>query len=117
MSKGVGYKEDGRLEDDAGHVWRRVSGWVEPSDADRLVAAGVPFLIQWCGDDEILRGRPERYPRDVRRRMLTRAEARQYEKKASVPSVLVAELWRSQKAGDLLLFVANAPLPRHPDEF
>jgi hypothetical protein len=115
VMNGMEYRSDGQLGDDTGHRWRRVADWVEPLDADRLIADGTPLLVQWDHESPH-QVRPERYPGGVRLSMLTRAEARRYRSKAQVPSVMVGELWRSEDAGDCLLFVEQGPHPRRPDE-
>lgn len=114
MLNGVEYRPGGRLEDDRGHSWRRVTDWVEPFEADHLIADGTPFLVQWCGASP-RRGRPERYTRDVRLSMLTRSEARRYGNKAKTPTVMVGELWRSDDAGVCLLFIEQEPRPRRQE--
>jgi hypothetical protein len=111
----VEYRADGRLADDTGHVWRRVTDWVEPAEADRLVFDGTPFLVQ-LGQASPHRGRPERYQRDIRLSMLTWFEARRYQHKRELPTVMVGELWRSDDAGDCLLFVEHGPTPRSGEQ-
>ena len=64
MLTGVMYDSDGRLLDDTGRSWERVSAWVEPFDAEAAVQSGCRFLIQSCMEPPT-RGRAERFRRDI----------------------------------------------------
>lgn len=113
--RGLGYTADESLVDDTGHSWRRVSEWVEPSDAERLVRAGTRFVVQDCSAPP-LPVRPERFKRDVKSHMVTAKAARDYEDRSTVPTVMVGELWRSADGVDLLLFIEQGPHRRSPEE-
>lgn len=94
--------------DDTGHSWRRVSDWLEPSDAERRVHAGTRFVVQECSAPPVV-VRPERFKRDVKVHMVTAAALRDYEGRGTVPTIMVGELWRSSAGADLLLFVEQGP--------
>ncbi len=111
MLSGVEYDSAGRLVDDTGHTWRRTDSWVEPDDAEAAVAAGCRYLVQWCVRPPV-RGRPERFRRDIKPSLLTRTAARTLEEAGERVTVLVAERWTSQRAGALLLFVEQGSYPR-----
>jgi hypothetical protein len=115
MLTGVRYGHDGSLQDDTGHSWRRVSKWVKPAEAERLVESGLRFLVQQCLSAP-RRGRTERFRRNISPAMLTWEAAQTYEDQRSVPTVMVGELWRSDRDGDLLLFVEQGPIPRSDSE-
>jgi len=111
MLTGVFYSSDGSLRDDTGHAWLRVRDWLEPNEAAAQVRAGVPFVVEWC-DSSPVRGRPERFRRDVLARMITRNQAeRYYDGASAVPTVVVGEVW-SGASGDCLVFVEQGPHPR-----
>jgi len=113
--RGLGYAADGSLVDDTGHSWTRVSNWVEPSDAERLVRAGTRFVVQECSSPpEVVR--PERFRRDVKARMITAAVLGDHEGTSRVPTMMVGELWRSADGVELLLFVEQDPRPRSAEE-
>jgi hypothetical protein len=100
---GLRYGSDGSLFDDAGHVWQRVSDWVEPADAANLANGGIQFVVQMC--NELPKPvRKERFKPDVGARMLTRSAAESAAARTQVPTILVGELWRSAKAGYLLAY-------------
>lgn len=113
--RGLAYGTDGCLEDDTGHRWTRVSDWVEPAEAERLVYEGTRLAVQRCREPPVVRRR-ERFRRDVRAHMLTSSDALAYADEASVPTVMVGELWSSRVEGRLLLFVEQAPFRRSPRE-
>jgi hypothetical protein len=91
MLTGVMYDSEGRLVDDTGHSWKRVSSWVAPVDAEAAVQAGCRFMVQSCMEPPI-RGRAERLRRDILPLLLTRQEAQAFAGKSSVPTVFIAEL-------------------------
>lgn len=113
--RGLRYAADGSLVDDTGHSWTRVSNWVEPSDAARLVRAGTRFVVQECSSPPVA-VRHERFERDVRARMITTAGLRGHEGRSTVPTIMVGELWRSSDGAELLLFVEQDPRPRSAEE-
>jgi hypothetical protein len=115
MLNGLHYAPDGSLHDDTAHSWRRVRDWVEPAEADTLVQSGTRYAVQSC-QSAPSRGMPERFKRDVLRHMLPLREARSFREAHKVPTVMVGEVWRSDRDGDLLLFVERAPYPRSSDE-
>lgn len=113
--RGLEYGADGSLQDDTGHSWCRISDWVEPADAERLVKDGIRFAIQRCLTPPVA-GRAERFRRDVKEHMVTRAVAETYKTKSAVPTVMVGELWRSKDEGELLLFVEQGPRCRSAED-
>jgi len=113
--RGLRYTADGSLVDDTGHSWRRVTDWVEPAHAERLVHDGTRFAVQDCSAPPVT-VRSEHFKRDVKARMITAAAAGDYEGTSSVPTVLIGELWRSSDVGDLLLFVEQGPYGRSAGE-
>lgn len=70
MLRGLDYGSNGVLQDDTGHSWSRVSDWVEPADAEKLVREGTRFAIQGCLAAPVA-GRAERFRRDVQAHMVT----------------------------------------------
>ncbi len=115
MLRGLDYGSNGVLQDDTGHSWSRVSDWVEPADAEKLVREGTRFAIQGCLAAPVA-GRAERFRRDVQAHMVTTAVAETYRERSAVPNVMVGELWRSPIDGDLLMFIEQGPFRRSPEE-
>lgn len=115
MLSGLHYTSEGELQDGSGHTWRRVRSWVEPEQADELATSGTRFVVQRCQSSPV-RGRPERFKRDVLRHMVQMREAEDSRKAQTVPNVMVGELRRSEREGDLLLFVEQGPFPRSAAE-
>lgn len=109
------YGPDGELRDESGQSWRRVRSWVEPEEAHELAACGTRYAVQRCQSSPV-RGKPERFKRDVLRHMVSRDEAEAFRKAQTVPTVMVGELWTSEGDGDLLLFVEYGPFPRLAEE-
>ncbi len=105
------YSESGDLVDEQGRTWQRVVDWLEPDEASGHVAAGLPYLVEWCASPPV-RGRAERFKRDILRAMITRGEADRFIGRGTVPTVMVGELWHSPSHGDCLVFVQQDPSPR-----
>lgn len=106
------YRDDMTLVDDNGGRWRRVRDWVEPSEAEQLVADGMPYLVERCGTEEPRHERRERFQSDVLRAMVTRRKAEKYWRRRSSPTVMVGELWHDGHDGSCLIFIEQGPLPR-----
>ena len=106
------YQDDGTMVDNAGRSWRRVRNWEEPSEAEQLIAVDTPYLVHWCGSEEPRSEPRERFKRDVLRSMPTRVKADRLSRRRSVPTIMVGELWRSERSGDCLVFVEQGPYPR-----
>ena len=105
------YSEHGDLVDEHGRTWQRVVDWVDPEEAVDHVAAGMPYLVEWCMRPPV-RGRPERFRSDILRAMITRREADRLSRGSTVSTVMVGELWHSSRHSDCLVFVEQDPSPR-----
>lgn len=111
MRTGLTYDEEGWLADDTAHRWQRIDSWVEPDAAEAAVAAGVRFLVQACARPPV-RGRAERFSRDIKPSLITRADALASPGGHGV-TAFVAERWFGERNGELLLFVEQGAYPRH----
>src|SRR5689334_13810213 len=98
MLSGLHYTDDGGLRDDTGHAWQRGISWVQPGQAENLVRSGTRYVVQRC-QTAPYRGAPERFKRDVLDHMITMNEARSLMAKQRVPTVMVGELWHSERDG------------------
>lgn len=115
MLTGLAYDEQGRLVDDTGHRWQRVDAWVEPYVAEAAVSAGVRFLVQGCARPPV-HGRAERFRRDIKPSLITRADALASADGGRGVTAFVVERWASERDGELLLFVEQGAYARHPAE-
>jgi hypothetical protein len=105
---------DGRLWDRQGRPWRRVAEWLEPREAETLVAAGARWMVEWCGGrmewpDEVNDGA---LVHDLLPAMMLRAKADRLSRRRTVPTVIVAERWRDDDGANLVLFYESGPYPR-----
>ena len=113
----AGYRA-GHLWDRSGQRWRRVVDWLEPDEAAELVRDGATWLVEWCSGGRGPRftwadeAAPNALTRDVLPRIMTSVKAARQRRKRSVPTVLVAELWRDERERSLVLFVESGPYPR-----
>lgn len=113
--------------EEAGHpvtVWARTTPMADPAVALRLVADGVPWVLHPCAGRatrsgsahapevlDWLRGRARLVDAAAAERLLQRAARKKGVRKDRVPTVVVAELWRSSEGDPLVVFIEADPHP------
>lgn len=95
-----------------GTVWRLANDWLEPDEARARIEAGASWAVEWCGSTTPTW--PGDLPadtldRDIYPEMLTRAKVERQSRKRTLPTIVLAALWRDARGKELVLFWEGAP--------